>query len=134
MDKCGICCIEYIIEDYEYEICLMCSIYICKDCQILDDEYFNTYICILCSPKYNKGRVGDWFCMCCESYIVWEKLKDIVKMQCDKCYNKNTPIENRLILPHYKARPIIETHFIPDIAQLIFDYYYKQRRYYKGEH
>ena len=46
---------------------------------------------------------------------------------------KKTTIENRLLLPHYKAKPIIETQYIPDITQIIFNYYYVPRRYFEGE-
>jgi hypothetical protein len=55
------------------------------------------------------------------------------RKQCYKCFDKKTTVENRLLLPHYKAKPIIETQYIPDIAKLIFDYYYFRRRYFEGE-
>ncbi len=69
------------------------------------------------------------FCECCDKCVINDNFVEIRNMCVDCAAND----ESRLSLPHYKARPIIETHYIPDIAQLIFDYYYTPRRYFKGD-
>ncbi len=124
MTSCGIC----VSAESTYK-CSLCDVQICGKCCYI---YKYIFVCRLCINSLNiiKPYI-HWFCSYCDTCVSradfhWEG-------KCVKCFDKKTTIKNRLLLPHFKARPIIETQFIPDIAQLIFDYYYNPRRYYEGE-
>ena len=71
------------------------------------------------------------YCFSCDNVVLMKDC-DICNGGCKECRSYNH-VENRVLLPHYKAKPIIESQFIPEIAQIIFDYYYKPRRYFDGE-
>jgi hypothetical protein len=126
MGKCGICVLAEAVAK-----CSCCRVRVCENCYNSTDEWeaffsYRNKICKLC----HKNKPYDyWFCITCDVHVIYN---DFYK-KCVKCFDKKTTIENRLLLPHRKARPIIETYYIPDIAQLIFDYYYVPRRYFDGE-
>jgi hypothetical protein len=131
MVLCGICCkTDTIIK------CTICYVNACDKCYVTSKykrSIAGLYICALCNIIGEKlYRSTHCYCKFCDECVPWRDYYVYTKgSRCVQCIN--TPIENRSLLPHYKARPIIETYYIPDIAQLIFDYYYKPRRYFKGE-
>ena len=136
MSKCGIC-----LKHDECDKCAKCDVGICGNCRHRtkydkDVLYYDKdliyhasvlSICSFCMPK-------------CESKFIYHTL--VMYKYCHKCErslfygclkNDKDCIERKL-LPHYKARPIIEEiYYITGIAQIIFDYYYKPRRYYTAE-
>ncbi len=134
MVLCGICC-----KTDTTKKCAICYVNACDKCYVPSKYTRNIaglYICALCNIIGEKFNICTYdYCIYCDDYLPG-RTHNIIGTRgsrCVSCMYKNTPIENRLLLPHYKARPIIETQFIPVIAQLIFDYYYKPRRYFKGE-
>jgi hypothetical protein len=126
MTSCGICVSAEAIRE-----CSQCRVQTCGKCNKCESFQGNIYaVCVLCHSLLEGMDLFDGeYCMHCDNYIPDDDYYD----PCLKCFDKKITIENRLLLPHYKARPIIETYHIPDIAQLIFDYYYVPRRYYEGE-
>ena len=130
MPMCGICTKRPLIA-----FCNKCSVCVCKCCSksILFEYTVPNKSYIIC--QYCTNVCGDInifnkyiHCYTCEDFIPREEEYKL----CSKC-DESTIKLSRAYLPHYKAKPIIEKQFIPEIAQLIFEYYYKPRRYYEGE-
>jgi hypothetical protein len=72
------------------------------------------------------------YCKYCEYEGIPGLFYNKTTQRCANCRHAN--ISQRALLPHFKANPVIEIYFIPDIAKLIFDYYYFRRRYYRDEY
>ncbi len=123
MNKCGICLLHN-----ESNKCCVCNVHICAKCIGFMPRYIKGAYCKWCYLSVLE-HFTQWFCTGCDKCIEYENYVQI-RNRCKEC---NTNGASRLILPHYKARPVIEIQFIPDIAKLIFDYYYTPRRYFKGE-
>ena len=128
MSKCGICLKRDVCDK-----CKKCLVGICDECRHITKYdtgglYYAPVVslCDFCMPKseyeFIYQRLAAYrYCHKCERSLFYGRHK----------YDEEC-IERKL-LPHYKARPIIEIRFIPEVAQIIFDYYYKPRRYYDGE-
>ncbi len=130
MTLCGIC-----VSAKATCKCSQCGVQTCKKCnkyEAFAEDILN--VCVLCHVWVKEFDLfcGN-YCMHCDTYIPYNKGGYDYYDPCLNCVNKKTTIENRLLLPHYKAMHIIETQYIPDIAKIIFDYYYVSRRYYEGE-
>ena len=129
MVLCGVCVSAEAIRE-----CSQCDVQTCGKCN--KREAFQGYIyvvCVLCHPLLEEMDLFDGtHCMHCDNYVSDDDY-DYWDRQCNSCSDKKTTIENRLLLPHYKAKPIIETQYIPDITQIIFNYYYVPRRYFEDE-
>ena len=136
--------------------CVLCAEYtsICFQCSICDK-----FICDVCCNANNKNikraKTRRLLCELCELHYV-ERKRDTSLSYCaycdsiypygDGCFGRcrnctiadkrkhMNLIEARKLLPHKKAKLIIELHLVPEIAQLIFDYYYYPRRYLLGEY
>ena len=127
--KCGICCLGGI----RYT-CLYCHIDLCVKCSRvvkLGHIPANIRMCALCSEsEISIIPLYRFYCECCDTCVI---LDNKIIDRCVSCSTAGKTLKNRALLPHRNARPIIETYFIPEIAKLIFDYYYRQRRYLSGE-
>ena len=129
MVKCGIC-----LKQDECDKCARCDVGICGNCRhrTTYDKDLAFYapiasICSFCMPICEDDRVYYMLAM----YRYCRKCERSLYMGCRT--NEEDCI-GRQVLPHYKAKPIIEEiYYIKGIAQLIFDYYYKPRRYFEGE-
>ena len=130
MPICGICTKRPLIA-----FCNKCSVCVCKCCSksILLEYTVPNKSYIIC--QYCTNVCGDLnifnkyiYCYTCEDFIPREEEYKL----CGKC-NESTAKPSRALLPHCNAKPIIEKQFIPEIAAIIFDYYYKPRRYYHSE-
>ena len=124
MDKCGLCCINTASET-----CYECNVHVCAKCIGFMSRYIKGAYCRWCYLSVLEHST-NWFCVSCDKCIEYENFVQ-KRRKCAECITNDI---SRLLLPHYKARPIIETQFIPDIAKLIFDYYYVPRRYFEGEY
>ena len=132
--------------------CYICNQFICEKCQRFRGEKIKkknikrldltpgtkhrSLICKLCELYDVENIYTISYCVYCDSIYPY---RDGCYLRCKKCMleNKANPInliEARKRLPHKKAKLIIEMQFIPEIAQLIFDYYYYPRRYLLGEY
>ncbi len=108
--------------------CCVCDVHICADCIGFRSRYINGVCCKWCYLSILNE--SNWFCLDCGKYFKYDNFV-LGRYTCKECYAND--IAKRLLLPHRKARPIIETYYIPDIAKIIYDYYYVPRRYFKGE-
>ena len=130
MPKCGICLAGYGVIN-----CAMCNVYACFKC-INYDKYGNAirlhiiqYVCKFCFEKLiPRAMLSEYkFCMFCENVYSGT-------INCASCSGDNTSVNSRVLLPNHKALPIIEAVYnIKGIAKIIFDYYYKPRRYFESE-
>ena len=128
--KCGIC----RVEGQNKHVCVHCRVAICENCNviILMTESGPSYIrrCVLCDEIESRNSSSfKFYCYCCDTRMLWYSFID----KCGQCALAGKTEFDRKLLPHYKARDIIEIHYIPEIAKLIFDYYYIPRRYFEGE-
>jgi hypothetical protein len=86
---------------------------------------FNTVICWYCDNRICNACMKDL-----PKHTVYKGREYIIKGRqakcCIECFNNST---SRTQLPHIKAKKIIDRHMLPEVAQIIFDYYYKPRRY-----
>ena len=127
---CGICCSKDAVET-----CAECSVYICDDCKLFVnlrgcDLYIK--VCQLCHKLAKNDPMNGDYCKMCDTHVISD---DFIyyKSRCKKCDISKKTLANRALLPHIKTKVIIKHHVIPDVAQLIFDYYYEPRRYFEGE-
>ncbi len=130
MTSCGICC-----KTYTDESCAICSVNTCDKCYVpnIYTSVVGKCICMLCNRM--SKRIDNYrghYCKYCEYEGIPGMFYNKTTQRCANCLHAN--ISQRALLPHFKANPIIEIYFIPDIAKLIFDYYYFRRRYFKGEY
>ena len=129
MVKCGIC-----LKQDECDKCKKCYVGICDDCRHMTeyDTDLAFYapiasICDFCMPIGDDDHVyymltAYRYCRKCDRSLFWG------------CRTNEEDCIGRQVLPHYKAKPIIEEiYYIKGIAQIIFDYYYEPRRYFEGE-
>ena len=132
---CGIC-----IKHANTTECKICRVNTCRNCKVnpyeIDIEksidpgkmpvqcnlcYLSIKLILASTPMYSYDENTN--------AILVFKDGERHTLKFDKC-----GIGNRLLIPHYKAKPIIdEIYFVKGVAQLIFDYYYEPRRYYPGE-
>ena len=104
-------CYNRIQSNPKYALCIECLI---KHTVVYFTYHFNfCYNCdTVCSPY---------------DYYYYKKMCDI----CVECPKQR---KTRNELSHCKAKPLIEEiYHIKGIAQIIFDYYYKPRRYFPDE-
>ena len=151
---CGVCCSQFIYQvtptsnKIAYNVCQACiSNYLdisintkCKGCYKLIANNKLIKLCHICTQLNPVVYLLNSYMYCsrCDNlHANGEYYNDIHK--CDK-YDKRSgkyimrKKPDRSLLPHYKAKPIIEEiYYIKGIAQIIFDYYYTPRRYYDGE-
>ena len=133
--KCGIC----VVND-ETDNCFNCGVGICGKCRYTANIICGSLIprqrlfticklCdILCADPYNICLFR--YCHKCDNLI---QHNYNTRHKCHQCKSKNRRM-SRSLLPHYKAKPIIdEILHIKDVSQIIFDYYYKPRRYFESE-
>ena len=133
--------------------CYICNQFICKKCQrfrgdkikkknikridLIFGMKHRSLICKLCDLYKlceNTSIYTISYCVYCDSIYPY---RDGCYLICKKCMLENKAnglIESRKRLPHKKAKLIIELQFIPELVQLIFDYYYYPRRYLLGEY
>ena len=129
MYKCGIC-----LEQYKMSHCNMCQIGVCDDCSFFGyhGSFQDNNLCKLCCPPVVVFRFMVYFRHCINCDTVFKRSYGrSSESDCPNCLLN--PKNSRQLLPHYKAKPIIEIRYIPELAQIIFDYYYKPRRYYTAE-
>ena len=131
MLRCA-CCIADIYNK-PYNHCTECKQQYCLNCS-------TKYFCILCKPTplslplcylcINFTLTGGWCSRCdnlvCGGCTVPKYSGERNGKLCRMC---DMTGQYRDMLPNLKAKKIIIRYFIDDIAQIIFDYYYKQRRY-----
>ena len=125
MFKCGIC-----LKSPGQNLCGKCIITACKKCSI--SKRSNT-LCVMCYTSCNNFvKCKNYIhCFACDNVILLTNYNH-EKGVCIRCQNYDA-IEHRETLSHYKAKPIIESQVAPEIAQIIFDYYYIPRRYFRFE-
>ena len=131
--------------------CYICNQFICKKCQRFRGEKskknikrldltpgtkHRSLICKLCELCENTSIYTISYCVYCDLIYPY---RDGCYLRCKKCMLENqinpiNLIEARKLLPHKKAKIIVEMQFIPELTQLIFDYYYYPRRYLLGEY
>ena len=129
MYKCGIC-----LEQYKMSHCNMCQIGVCDDCSFFGyhGSFQDNNLCKLCCPPVVIYRFVEYYQHCKRCDTVFKRTDNHGReSDCPNCLLN--PKNSRQLLPHYKARSIIEIRYIPELAQIIFDYYYKPRRYFEGE-
>ena len=136
MANCGIC-----VLGRSFQKCYKCQVCMCIGCGI--EVKVNRgpmmitvifYICKLCTSIGNftpDNLLTNQYCRSCECVVLPDFF---VNGKCLSCIHSTKWEENkRHLLPHRNARPVIMSQFIPEIALIIFDYYYMPRRYYEGE-
>ena len=127
MEKCGICCMLNAVH-----ICNLCTVDICDKCssEIFQPILANLIkLCNICSPNYD---IYYFYCIYHDDTMIYREFSQS-DVKCDMCVDLKRTLEHRKTLPHFKAKPLIEQHFIPVVAQIIFDYYYEPRRYFTDE-
>ena len=123
--------------------CDCCEIPCCDKCTVkiifskkdrAGHVYQETYLptCIICKNLHENcfSTTQYRYCHCCNK--IYDKCYFGLK-RCIACIadDKNEP--DRKTLPHYKAKLVITTYFVPELTQIIYDYYYIPRRYLTGE-
>ena len=136
MKKCGVC----LNKQQMTNVCSMCQFNICKKCISrycsVIESYNAEVICSACAISFiSIDTIRPFYCVYCDEIVPNGSHAYHEKYTCNATkYNKHEPFEYRKLLPHYKAKPIIEEFLhIEGIAQLIFVYYYKPRRYFGCE-
>jgi hypothetical protein len=128
MSLCGSCCQLFTNSE-----CSVCKINVCENCMVQITISSAPLIVKLCNICYPIDKIYYFHCQCCDENITYGCIPAPIK-KCLNCIKHNKTIANRATLPHYKAKNALESQFIPDIAKIIFDYYYVPRRYFKGEY
>ena len=134
---CGICLKAY--DPIGEKCCDKCKLQVCELCRkdyVVATAMNNTIhksiyrVCKFCDVGLKYDHMYR-FCKYCDD-VIRRKLYIFANRCCHACYYKKTSYRSRL--PHYKAKLIIERFLnVKDVAQIIFDYYYKPRRYFPGE-
>ena len=134
MPICGICTKQHLMI-----LCNKCGVCICDSdtCKreivlVINQTEIKSYcICKICYSVSSDTMIFNKYIHCrnCDSLVPCDENHEWCR-DCDKLTIK----PRRTLLPHQKAKPIIEEIYdIKGIAQIIFDYYYKPRRYYMCE-
>ena len=127
MTLCSICCTAE-----SKHICDICDVDICQKCNTELSAPSLSILMELCNLCYSDNFTYHNYCRCCDEVVMYKEYSHD-NDKCYKCVDLKITIENRITLPHLKAKPLINAHLIPEITQIIFDYYYLPRRYYPGE-
>ena len=134
MALCGTCCrcsnfsVKYVCNSCRIDMCIACTIIVNRDWQ------FRSYdSCVLCYIPSFMIFTSNFYCKCCDKCVAYENFSQ-KEGRCNECVAHRRTLAHRDKLPHFRAKDIIETRYIPDITQIIFDYYYVPRRYFPEEH
>ena len=132
MALCGICRCRLGIAT----VCHLCRIDLCMSCtKTINHEWHHTLFesCILCYIPSFMIFISNFYCKCCDKCVAYENFSQ-KEGRCEDCVAHRRTLAYRDKLPNVRAKDIIETRYIPGVAQIIFDYYYVPRRYFPDEH
>ena len=135
---------KYFRNDYII-LCMMCELKMISQCRVGCNNTTSCYEQVCINPNYKKCikclfkcHIIPYinynnYCYNCDTVI--SKYSYFThKNMCYNCIENPSQRYLRDKLSHYKAKPLIEEIYdIKGIAQIIFDYYYKPRRYFPGE-
>ena len=138
LNRCGMCREAQLIANK----CLICSLYTCDACVSLHVNYksngsYRGVVCNICHiPDFDIDIIYSYhYCAYCEEIIQGVEYTYHLDRTCKATDTRRVCLSvYRKLLPNHKAKPIIEAVYnIKGIAKIIFDYYYKPRRYFESE-